>query len=142
MNLKDQTFLIVDDHAFARRAISTELVHLEAGLIDEAANGAEALEKIRKKADEGKPYNIVFLDWAMPEVSGYDVLLACRKEERLNDMSIVMVSAETEDANILKAIADGATAYIPKPFQPELLVHKLNDIMGWKSGLPELDGHG
>jgi len=136
------TYLVVDDHAFARRAITNELLQLGVAAPDEAANGVEALEKIRKKADEGKPYDIVFLDWAMPEMSGYDVLLACRKEERLKDMAIVMVSAESEDANILKAIAEGATAYIPKPFQPELLVHKLNNIMGWKAGLTELDGDG
>ncbi|MDD3182331.1 MAG: response regulator [Alphaproteobacteria bacterium] len=142
MDLSQTTFLIVDDHAFARRAIASVVTGLGASTPHEAADGSEGLEKIRKKADEGHPYDIVFLDWAMPEMNGFDVLLTCRKDERLKDMMIVMVSSESEDANILKAIEEGATAYIPKPFQPELLIHKINDIIGWKNGLPELDGDG
>jgi len=142
LDLSKYTFLVVDDHTFARRAVTSELAKLGATTCDEAANGVEGLEKIKKKADEGRAYDIVFLDWAMPEMSGFDVLVTCRKDPRLKDMAIVMVSAESEDSNILKAIAEGATAYIPKPFRPELLVHKLNDILGWKAGLPELDGDG
>lgn len=142
MDLSGYKFLIVDDHMLARKAISAELGKFGAQTIDEASNGVEGLKKINQKCEEGSPYDIVFLDWAMPEMDGNEVLKACRANEKLNKMSIIMVSAESEDVNILKALEAGATAYIAKPFQPEMLAHKLDDVLGWRAGKPELDGNG
>lgn len=142
MELSAYKFLIVDDHMLARRAIIAELTKFGAKTVDEASNGVEGLEKINQKCAAGEPYDIIFLDWAMPEMNGNEVLKACRANDELKNMSIIMVSAESEDVNILKALEAGATAYIAKPFQPELLAHKLDDVLGWRAGKPELDGNG
>jgi len=133
LDLRSFRFLIIDDHLFARRTVIAELQKYGAEQTDEAANGVEGLEKIKQACDAGKPYDIVFLDWAMPEMNGADVLVACRADSRLDAMAIVMVSAESEDENILKALEAGATAYVPKPFQAEMIIHKLEDVLHWKT---------
>jgi len=126
-------FLIIDDHAFARRSVSNELKQCGATLIDEAADGVEGLQKIKQQSEAGQPYDIVFLDWAMPNLDGKDVLLACRADHALDQMAIIMLSAESEDENILSLLEAGATAYITKPFKPEMLAHKLEDVLSWKA---------
>jgi len=126
-------FLIVDDHSFARRTVSSELTKGGAVLIEEAADGVEGLLKIKQGSESGSPFDIVFLDWAMPNMDGNDVLLACRGDKKLDNMAIVMLSAESEDENILKVLESGATAYITKPFKPETFAHKLEDVLAWKS---------
>lgn len=116
-----------------RRVVMAELKKLGAVDVDEAADGSEAIEKIRNAASSGEPYGIVFLDWTMPGTNGLDVLAICKAHNVLQNMAVVMLSSESEEENVLKALEAGATAYITKPFKPELLLQKLKDVMEWKT---------
>ena len=131
MELKDCRFLVVDDHLLLRQTVDRMLNDFGVTSIDTAVDGIVALDKIKAAAASSTPYHIVLLDWSMPNLSGYEVLTTCRGDASLNGMAIVMLTAESEDINIIKALDAGATAYVTKPFTPEMLLAKLEDVILW-----------
>src|SRR6185312_13059329 len=91
-------------------------------------NGAEALQKITASVADGKPYDLVFLDWNMPQMSGVEVLEACRAQPQYKDMLVVMVTSESEHKNVLRALKSGADDYVVKPCNPSIIKAKLEHI--------------
>ncbi|MDR3425138.1 MAG: response regulator [Alphaproteobacteria bacterium] len=133
MDITGRRILIVDDHSLMRRMVAAELRKLGNPEIDEAADGESALQKINEASAGGKPYQMVFLDWTMPKLDGFSVLTACRAHAALKDMPIIMLTSESEEANLVKALEAGATAYIAKPFKPEDICKKVLDVMEWNA---------
>jgi two-component system, chemotaxis family, chemotaxis protein CheY len=131
MSLVNYKFLIADDHFLLRQILSNTLKEVGATKIDWAIDGQDAITKIKEACDQGVPYDIVCLDWGMPKMNGLDVLKLCRQDNRFDDMAIVMVTAESEETNILNAIEEGATSYITKPFKADLLAKKLDELVLW-----------
>ncbi len=127
---KNLRFLIVDDNAMGRQLIENALSELGYPSPDSAAGGGEALNKIGT-AKTVSPYDVVFLDWQMPDMDGYEVLKACRMDEGLDRMAIVMVTAESEKNNILKAVKAGVTGYLIKPVKLAGLARQLDNLSGW-----------
>lgn len=132
MDLKDKRFLVVDDHSLMRRMVGQDLYQKGVDVVDEASDGDAALRKIQAALSEGRPYDVVFLDWTMPTVSGFDVLTSCRADRALDDLAIVMLSSESEEPNIVKAMEAGATAYITKPFKQGDVARKAVDVLAWR----------
>src|SRR4051812_48231579 len=98
--------LIVDDAGVMRKVITRELLDMgiAAADIDEAANGKEALDKSIVAASS-KPYDLILMDWNMPEMLGIDAVVAIRAAKIASP--IMMVTTEAERANIVKAIQCG-----------------------------------
>jgi two-component system chemotaxis response regulator CheY len=76
-------------------------------------------------AYNSSPFDLVFLDWNMPEMDGFSLLQKCRADVRFKNLPIVMVTAESERQYVLKALSAGATDYITKPFSNETLRQKI-----------------
>jgi two-component system, chemotaxis family, chemotaxis protein CheY len=133
MDLKNHRFLVIDDHSLILRMVAATLRENGATEIDEASDGAAAIEKIRKAAQDSNPYHVVMLDWALPRINGYEILLTCRADPRCNNMAVIMLTAESEETNIVKALEAGATAYITKPFKPDQFLKKLEDVLNWRA---------
>ena len=131
MNISGLKFLIVDDHLMVRELVTKTLAGQNAKLIDVASNGQEALLKVKDALNASNPYNIVFLDWNMPRMNGFEMLAECRSDARLNDMAIIMLTAESDESNIIKALSAGATAYIVTPFKEEVILKRLENIVSW-----------
>ena len=91
----------------------------------EAGHGLEALEKLK----ESGPLDLALVDWNMPEMNGYEFVCAVRKDDQYKDMKIMMVTTETEMAQVIKALEAGANEYVMKPFTKDMIVEKLT-IMG------------
>lgn len=121
--------LIVDDFVMIRSLLKTSLSNLGFKNIDEARDGVEAYNKIAAGFVDEKPYQIVFLDWNMPNMTGLEVIQKCRAQEELKDLSFIMISAEQEEKKVKQAIDAGATDFIVKPFSPQVLVKKIEAIM-------------
>ena len=96
-----------------------------------ASDGGEAIDMIQKAREEKASYDIVFLDWNMPTISGLEVLSYFRAKPDYADTAFVMLTAESEQQNIMKAIKAGATSYIIKPVSPTDLSKKLFEINEW-----------
>lgn len=118
--------LIVDDSSTMRRIIRNALSCLEAEMED-ATDGIEALTLL---GNSPTGYDLVLLDWNMPNKNGFETLTAIKADPSLAAIPVVMVTTEAERAQVVKAIQAGACQYVTKPFQPEMLVEKVNKALG------------
>jgi len=131
MEISDLNFLVVDDHLMIRSLLTKFLGEQNAKSVDTAVDGADGLSKVKNALNLNNPYNAIFLDWNMPKMSGFEMLLECRKDERLKNTAIIMLTAESEEENIIKALSAGATAYIVKPFKEDVVLRRLDNVVNW-----------
>lgn len=123
--------LIVDDHFMARQMVANVLQQRNVHDLTLVNNGKEAIQAIIN-AQEGKvPFHIIFLDWDMPEVSGFDVLSYFRSRKEHDATAFVMLTANSQKSEVLQAIKAGATAYIAKPVSPARIDAKFTEICDW-----------
>ncbi len=120
---RDIKVLVVDDMATMRRIIKTLLDQLGFKNVDEAEDGAAALQKLKS----GK-YDLVITDWNMPNMTGLELVQEIRKDPELKDIPVLMVTAEAKKENVIAAIKAGVNNYIVKPFTAETLKEKLEKI--------------
>jgi two-component system, chemotaxis family, chemotaxis protein CheY len=120
--------LVVDDSMVARNIIKNVL-HPMGYEVLQAGNGQEALEIL--KAQSGG-IGLILLDWNMPVLNGIDTLKAIRQNKQCDHIQVLMVSTESEDDYIDRAIKTGANGYLPKPFTPQQLEAKISSTV--KSG--------
>jgi len=73
--------------------------------------------------------DLVLLDWNMPEMSGYDVLIEIKSSEKYKDIPVMMVTTEGQKSNIVAAIRMGAANYLTKPFTVEELETKIKECL-------------
>ncbi len=132
MNLGKYKILIADDHLLMRQMLVKILTEAGFADISSAANGALCLEKINEARAQENPYHVLFLDLAMPVMDGYQVLASCRADRRLDSLAIIILSAESDEPNIVRALEAGATAYVPKPFKANDLLAKLKSVLQWR----------
>jgi two-component system, chemotaxis family, chemotaxis protein CheY len=119
----EMNVLVVDDAATMRRIVRSLLRELGLKNIREAEDGEMALEDLkRQKAD------LVVSDWAMPKMTGIELLRAIRQDEALKDTPVLMVTAESKKENIMEAVQAGVNNYIVKPFNSKTLEEKLSKI--------------
>ena len=120
---KKMRILIVDDYATMLRILRNLLRQLELENVDEAANGEEALFKLRKS-----PYDLVISDWNMQPMTGIELLRHVRADAKLRPMPFIMVTAESKTENVIVAKQAGVSNYIVKPFNAETLKMKIASV--------------
>jgi len=130
--IEPMKILLVDDHVIVREIVTNSVKAFSLPSPDEAGNGTEALTKIKDALGRGAPYDLVFLDWNMEPCDGMEVLKACRENKKLAGMAIVMLTAESEQRNVIQAIKAGATGYVVKPFTSKKIKETLLEIAEWK----------
>lgn len=121
--------LTVDDMATMRKIIKSLLNQLGYTNVDEAENGKDGLYKLKQNK-----YDLVLLDWNMPEMDGITLLQEIRKDPELKNIPVIMVTAEAKKENVLLAIQSGANNYIVKPFTAETLKEKMDKVWQQISG--------
>lgn len=129
--IDNPSFLVVDDHMLMRKLVTQQLSAAGYESFDEAKTGVEGIEKIDHALSIGKPYDIVFVDWGMPEMDGITFLRQCRSRPELDKTAFVMLTGESERKSVMDAIGAGATAYVIKPVSAEELVEKVGKIKDW-----------
>jgi len=120
--------LVVDDSKAVRIIIGRTLKELgyEVG---EAGNGLHAIDVL---AAEPGSFSLLLADWNMPEMNGFELLLALRRKPEYSSLVIVMVTTETEVGQMSAALEAGANEYIMKPFTKDVLVEKL-ELLGFET---------
>src|SRR5262245_869088 len=119
--------LVIDDSRTVR-AIIGKILRDEGLEVVEAANGREGLERLRQPPG----VELVLVDWNMPEMNGLDFIRAVRADRAYDSVRIMMVTTETEQVQVIRAMEAGANEYVMKPFTKEILVAKLSllDVFG------------
>jgi CheY-like chemotaxis protein len=111
---------VVDDSGFARRTLRRILEEAGYG-VEEAASGAEALEKY----PQSKP-DVVFLDLVMEGMQGLEVLKKLRAVDA--NVKVVIATADVQKATHTQMLNAGASALLNKPFKPEEVLAQVQRI--------------
>jgi two-component system, OmpR family, KDP operon response regulator KdpE len=117
MTLPTVKLLIVDDEPPIRKLLRVGL-STQGYTVEEAANGAIAIEKVKHEAPD-----IIILDLGLPDIGGHELLQRWR-EEGLN-LPIVILSSRTDEAGIVQALELGADDYVAKPFGMNELIARI-----------------
>ncbi len=119
--------LIVDDEPHIRLLLTQTLEELEDEGVEilTATNGAEGLEIIQTE----KP-DLVFLDVMMPQMNGFDVCKAVKTNLEITKVFIIMLTAKGQEFDRNKGIEVGADLYMTKPFDPDEILEKAQEILG------------
>jgi two-component system, chemotaxis family, chemotaxis protein CheY len=120
---KNMKFLVVDDFSTMRRIVRNLLKDLEFTNVEEAEDGAIALQKLKEGG-----FDFVVSDWNMPNMDGLTLLQNIRADAALKHLPVLMVTAEAKKENIVAAAQAGANGYVVKPFTAATLSEKLEKI--------------
>lgn len=123
MSDPNMKFLVVDDFSTMRRIVRNLLKELGFANVDEAEDGAVALQKL-----EAGGFDFVVTDWNMPNMDGLTLLQRIRQSPQLRHLPVLMITAEAKKENIIAAAQAGASGYIVKPFTSAILAEKLQKI--------------
>ncbi|MBM3461197.1 MAG: response regulator [Armatimonadetes bacterium] len=115
--------LIVEDDQHIRKLLHI-LIRRDDINIDEAVEGNEALDKLQNNT-----YDLVILDIMMPNVDGFSILKQMRENAATSTLPVIIVTAKTEDKDLMKGYSMGANYYITKPFEPQDLIHSIELIL-------------
>ncbi len=126
--------LIADDESHIRLLMEQALEDLEDEGVEllTAKNGEDALEQIKSAHP-----NLVFLDVMMPKMSGFDVCHQVKKVLGMNDIYIIMLTAKGQEFDKQKGEEVGADLYLTKPFDPDEVLSKSQEILARKTKLTE-----
>lgn len=122
--------LLVDDSRTARSLLKRIFVELGNWDILEAENGQDALERLNGISS----MDLICIDWNMPIMNGLEFLKQAKKNPDFSDTWMMMVTTETELANMNKAMVSGANEYVMKPFTKDIILAKL-EMMGLVSSI-------
>ena len=117
--------LVVDDYGTMRRIIRNLLTQIGFTNIEEAADGAAALGKLRERS-----FGLVISDWNMEPMTGLQLLQEVRADNKLKPTPFIMVTAESKTENVVAAKEAGVNNYIVKPLNAETLKKKIESVLG------------
>lgn len=119
--------LVVDDSPVTRKILRRTLgqTGLDLGSVLEAEDGAIALEMLGGDA----AIDVVIADINMPNVDGLELITRMRASTRLAAIPVVVVTSNRSGAVVEKLEQLGVTAYMTKPFRPELFASAIRDLL-------------
>jgi len=125
-NGKSRRILIVDDNDLNTQYLRSLLLRHNF-LVDVAADGPQAIEAIKRRRPD-----VVLLDVMMPGMSGIEVLQRLRNDSSQHDVPVILVTAKSQDDDILTGYQEGADYYLTKPFTTRQLLHGLGLVLGMR----------
>jgi len=122
-----KTILIADDELHIRALLEQTLEDLEDVGVEliVVANGQEALDTIQAERPD-----LVFLDVMMPKLTGYQVCHQTKNVLAIKDTFIVLLTAKGQEADQKEGYESGADLYMTKPFDPDEVLAKAEEILG------------
>ena len=124
--------LIVEDEPEIREMLNFSLTRAGFTVI-EAATGEMALQRL----DTDLP-DILIIDWMLPGMSGVELAKRIRRDELTSALPLLMLTARSEETDVLKSFESGIDDYMSKPFSPKELVARIKALLR-RSGAPEND---
>jgi two-component system chemotaxis response regulator CheY len=120
--------LVVDDSPTMRRMVVASLRELREVTFDEASSGLEAIEHLALS-----PVNLMVLDLNMPDMHGLEVVRFVRNHTAYRAIPIIVLTTRGDEASRSDALAAGASAYLTKPFLPDVLAAQAQQLLNGKS---------
>ena len=121
--LKGRSFLVIDDEQSTIDIVKEVLTQ----------NGADAKGITTPSKGFGMmandSYDAIILDRYMPDVDGHDILKQLKDHPNMKAVPVIMLTGESNSAEILKSIELGASGYVVKPFTPRSFLAQLKKIL-------------
>jgi two-component system alkaline phosphatase synthesis response regulator PhoP len=115
--------LIAEDQQHIRKLIEYKLTNSGYRVVA-VEDGLQALEKARELLP-----SLIMLDIMMPLMTGFEVLAELKKDERTRSISVLLVTAQSNEEEVLKGLEMGAEDYITKPFSPNELAARVKKVL-------------
>ncbi len=131
-DIRGKRILIVDDNA-TNRLILQELLRSWGCPFDEAANGVQALEKLRRAVIEENPFCVALIDMQMPVMDGKVLGQKINDDASLSDTLMVMITSMGQRGDAAELQNTGFMAYLSKPFKKRHLYECLATVLGFSS---------
>jgi signal transduction histidine kinase/DNA-binding response OmpR family regulator/HPt (histidine-containing phosphotransfer) domain-containing protein len=129
-DLRGRRVLIIDDNSQARAVLSSMLASMTF-VVDEASSGLEGIEMVSRAAEAGKPYEIAFVDWQMPEIDGIETGQRIRALPHLAaPPHLVMVTAYGREEVLKQAEENKFENVLIKPVTPSTLFEAAAAALG------------
>lgn len=121
--MAQKKILLVDDEVDFVEVLRVRLENNNYEVIV-AYDGEEGLEKAEREAPD-----LIILDIMLPKISGFDVCRKLKVDENFKNIPVIMLSAKFQANDIKFGMAMGADAYITKPFEPDVLIGKMQELL-------------
>ncbi len=122
-NVRKSNILVVEDDTDIQQLVSYNLI--KAGFnVTCADSGEEALQLLSREN-----FDAVVLDLMLPGKDGYEVCRVIRSQENLKGLPIIMLTAKSEEDDIVGGLESGADDYVTKPFSPRVLIARLEAVL-------------
>ena len=128
-DLRGLRVLVVDDNDSARQVLHDMLANM-AFAVTGVASGAAAIDEVRRAAQAGQPYALVFIDWNMPGMDGIETARRLRAPELAPTPHLVMATAYGREDVIGQANAAGIEDVLLKPVTPSVLFDCTIQLLG------------
>jgi PAS domain S-box-containing protein len=128
-DLRARRVLLVDDNEHAREVIAEMLRHMSF-TVTAAPSGIEGLTRIKAAAEAGAAYDLVLLDWRMPDMDGVTTAQAIHGLSLPQPPLVLMITAHDRDEAADAAAAAGVQAVLHKPVSPSLLFDTMMNLLG------------
>src|SRR5437899_3126799 len=115
--------LVVEDEADIRELLRYSLTQ-EGYAVEEAADGAEALDRITRRAPD-----LVLLDLMLPRMSGLELCRRLRANGDTAQMPVIVVTAKSAEVDRILGLEMGADDYVVKPFSPREVVARVKALL-------------
>lgn len=115
--------LVVDDERAIRDMVCMALAQ-ELFQWQEASDAHKAEALIKQN-----PPQLILLDWMMPGISGIDFARKLRRLPETMNIPIIMLTAKTEEDNVIRGLESGADDYLTKPFSPRELIARIKSLL-------------
>lgn len=131
--LKSVHILVVDDNEPTAVYITDSLKNI--GIQAEyTLSGKELLKKLPNATKDGKGYDMVLIDWQMPDLNGLETIEILRNDSRYDNLIFIMMTAYQDDIVSRKAQALGVTSFLTKPIKQSGLIDSIaTELFGDKS---------
>jgi two-component system sensor histidine kinase/response regulator len=134
-DLRGRRALVVDDSDHAR-AVIIDMLEGMTFLVSEASSGSAAIDEVRRAADNGSPYDVVYLDWRMPGMDGMETARRIRSLGLASPPMFLMVTAHGREEVLKEAEGAGIQNVLIKPVSASILFDSTMTVLGGRTGEP------
>ena len=123
-DLTEKIVMVVDDSVTVRK-VTSRFLEREGFRVIAAKDGVEALQLLQDHMPD-----VMLLDIEMPRMDGFEVAKNIRTSSRLKDLPIIMITSRTGEKHRERAFSLGVNKYMGKPYQEDLLLGNINELLG------------
>ena len=120
---KRETILVIEDDHDIREVIEYNLGR-EGYRVHSAADGVEGISRARKDVPD-----LVLLDLMLPGIDGVELCRRLKQDPVTHGIAIVMVTAKSEESDVILGLGVGADDYVSKPFSPKTLLARVEAVL-------------